>query len=77
MVRIPRPNPCFLDGCEVIKIVGGNKLWSNIDRTRYFTWDSLHGEIEAFDKQGRHLGALNATTGDLTKEAVRGRKIDV
>jgi hypothetical protein len=77
MVSKPRPKPCFLDGCEGIKIIGDRKVWANKERTRFFTWDSLHGEIEAFDKQGRHLGALNASTGDLIKEAVRGRKLDV
>jgi hypothetical protein len=77
MVRITRPNPCFLDGCEIIKVINGRQLWSNKKRNRFFTWDSLHGEIEAFDKQGRHLGALDAATGDLIKAAVPGRKIDV
>lgn len=77
MGGVPRPKPCFLDGCEVIKVIGAKKVWANKERTRFFTWDSLHGEIEAFDKQGRHLGALNSVNGDLMKEAVRGRKLDV
>lgn len=77
MGGVPRPKPCFLDGCEVVKVIGNRKVWANANRTHFFTWDSLHGEIEAFDKQGRHLGALNASTGDLIKEAVRGRKLDV
>lgn len=77
MGGIPRPKPCFLDGCEVIKVIGNKKVWSNKERTRFFTWDSLHGEIEAFDSTGRHLGVLNAITGDLIKDAIRGRKLDV
>lgn len=77
MGGIPRPRPCFLDGCEIIKIIGGKKVWANSDRTRFFTWYSLHGEIEAFDKLGRHLGVLNALTGDLIKDAIRGRKLNV
>ena len=77
MGGLSRPRPCFLDGCEVILVIEGRKVWANRNRTRFFTWDSLHGEIEAFDKQGRHLGALNALTGDLIKDAVRGRKLDV
>lgn len=77
MGGVPRPKPCFLDGCEVVKVTGDRKVWANTERTRFYTWDTLHGEIEAFDKQGRHLGALNALTGDLIKEAVRGRKLYV
>lgn len=74
MGGVARPKPCFLDGCEVI---GDKKVWTNKERTRFFTWDSLHGEIEVFDKQGKHLGVLDALTGKLIKDAVRGRKLDV
>ena len=77
MGGIPRPTSCFLDGCEVFSVIGGKKVWTNKGRTRFFTWDTLHGEIEVFDKQGRHLGVLNSVTGDLIKEAIRGRKLDV
>ena len=42
-----------------------------------FEWDELHGEIEVYNKRGRHLGALDAVTGSLIKPAVRGRSIDV
>jgi hypothetical protein len=41
------------------------------------TWDAQHGEIEVFNARGRHLGVLHPLTGELIKEAVRGRKIDV
>jgi hypothetical protein len=42
-----------------------------------YTWDSLHGEIEVFNKRGKHLGAIDAIHGKLIKDPVRGRKIDV
>ena len=74
---VAKPKPCFLDSCEVINIINNHRVWTNKERSRYFTWDSLHGEIEAFDKQGRHLGALDALTGVLIKDAVRGRKLNV
>jgi len=41
-----------------------------------FTWDSLHGEIEVFNKRGKHLGAMDPF-GKFIKSAVKGRKIDV
>lgn len=59
------------------RIIGGKKTWRSHDGERLFTWDDLHGEIEVFDKLGRHLGALDAITGALIKEAVKGRKLDV
>ena len=55
----------------------GNQLWRSPCGQRYYTWDSLHGEIEVFNKRGKHLGAIHAVTGQLVKNAVKGRSIDV
>lgn len=52
----PRPKPCYFDGFEVWKTVGGQKVWRNADGSRLYTWDALHGEIEVFNGRGRHLG---------------------
>ena len=73
---IPRPQPCYLDAMEYLGF-RGQQLWRSDNGKRYFTWDSLHGEIEVFNKNGHHLGALDAVTGRFLKPAVRGRKIDV
>ena len=73
----PRPKPCFLDDCEVHKVVNGIKVWRNSKGSRYYTWDSLHGEIEVFNSQGYHLGAIDAKNGILIKDAVKGRKINI
>jgi len=76
MAGIPRPKPCYLDSFVVWKIVAGQKVWRNEDESRLYTWDSLHGEIEVFNARGFHLGVLNAVSGELIKQAVKGRKID-
>lgn len=49
--------------------------WYSDDR--FYTWDSLHGEVEVWNNRGWHLGALDPITGKNIKEAVRGRRIDV
>jgi hypothetical protein len=36
-----------------------------------------HGELEVFNRRGRHLGALDAIIVKLIKDAVAGRRIDV
>jgi hypothetical protein len=77
MVQIPRPVPSFLDTCDKLKVHGNQQVWVSKDRNYHYTWDSLHGEIEGYDKRGRHLGAFDAQTGEQTKEAVKGRKINV
>ena len=72
-----RPVPCYLDEMVALGERGGRKRWRSRDGERLYTWDSLHGEIEVFNKHGRHLGALDAIAGTLIKPAVKGRKIDV
>lgn len=75
MGYIPRPIPCFLDGMEKYKVIGGRQTYRSNDK--YYQWDELHGEIEVYNKRGRHLGALDPQDGHQIKEAERGRKIDV
>lgn len=77
VARINRPDPCYLDQMEYLGFKNGNMLWRSLCGRRYYTWDSLHGEIEVFNKRGRHLGVLEARTGVLIKDAVAGRSIDV
>ena len=76
MAGIPIPKPCFLDDCIPKGAMNGQKRWRSKDFSRIYTWDSLHGEIEVFNKRGYQLGVLNAK-GDFIKEPVKGRKINV
>jgi hypothetical protein len=71
------PSPSFLDDCESLGAVNGQRRWRNPDRDRLYTWDSLHGEIEVYNNRGKHLGVIHAVTGQWIKDAVKGRKIDV
>ncbi|MGH7573968.1 MAG: SpvB/TcaC N-terminal domain-containing protein [Longimicrobiales bacterium] len=43
--------------------------------TRHYEWDHTHGDIEAYDSKGRHLGSMNPSTGELYKPRVPGRRI--
>ncbi len=76
MGGIPIPKPSFLDKCISLGAINGQKRWRSEDNKRLYTWDSLHGEIEVYNKRGKHLGVLNPQ-GDLIKEPIKGRKIDV
>ena len=74
---IPIPKPSFLDGCKYLGAFSGERRWRSPDGKRIFTWDGFHGEIEVFNKRGRHLGAIHPVHGNLLKDAVAGRTIDV
>lgn len=73
----PVPQPSILDTFESLGFVYGAKRWRSTAGDRLYTWDGLHGEVEVFNKRGRHLGALDPQTGALVKEPVPGRSIEV
>lgn len=75
MGGLPVPIPSMLDGLRVASIDAGRKVYKDATDQVYYTWDSLHGEVEIFNKSGRHLGVADAVTGAIIKPAVRGRKI--
>lgn len=77
MARKPVPRPSILDQCEAVGVRDGRMVWRTRDGRIYYTWDSLHGELEAFNRRGRHLGAVDPMTGVAIKPAVRGRRINV
>jgi hypothetical protein len=42
---------------------------------RFYSWDGEHnGEVEVWDRRGKHLGVNNPQTGEQIKPAVKGRK---
>jgi len=43
-------------------------------KRRYFEWDHLHNEIEVFDSNGVHLGAMDPISGEMIKPPEAGRK---
>ncbi|MFT6550019.1 MAG: hypothetical protein ACJA1I_000045 [Zhongshania marina] len=75
MGGIPIPKPSILDSLRVASIEAGRKVYKDDSENVYYTWDSFHGEVEVFNKNGRHLGVACPQTGVLIKPAVRGRKI--
>ena len=60
MGRLPVPKPGFLDTCEYLGYIYGERRWRG-RRGLIFTRDSMHGEIEVFSAQGHHRGALDAS----------------
>ena len=75
MGGIAKPKPSVFDGCRRVGIEAGRQVYKNEEDNIYYTWDSLHGEVEVFDKNGRHLGAACPISGVLLKPAIRGRRI--
>lgn len=77
MPYLPLPSPSILDAVPIFGVRGGKKVWRDETGQRYYTWDGLHGEVEVFNKRGRHLGAIDPLTGTRVKQPVKGRTLDV
>ncbi|WP_213937445.1 colicin E3/pyocin S6 family cytotoxin [Pseudomonas sp. dw_612] len=43
---------------------------------RIYEWDSQHGKVELYTKQGKHLGEYNPETGKQTKPADPARRVE-
>ena len=81
------PNPKLVDitGISGLKpakpktpVQGGGKLrarWKDPDG-KIYEWDSQHGELEKYDRRGKHLGAFDYKTGEQIKPAEPKRKIE-
>ncbi|MCC2608001.1 colicin E3/pyocin S6 family cytotoxin [Planctobacterium marinum] len=75
MGGIPIPKRGYITALSKIGIESGRILFKDELEGIFFTWDSLHGELEVFNKRGIHLGTVNAETGLWTGKAVKGRRI--
>ena len=65
----------FLKTQEKLKR-SGDLRWRSADKSRYYTWDSMHGEIEVFNRRGKHIAVLNANGTLSNKQPKQGRTID-
>ena len=52
------------------------KRWVDSANGDIYEWDYQHGDIEIYDKRGKHKGSINPKTKEK-KPAVKGRKTNV
>jgi RHS repeat-associated protein len=72
------PPPKTLPGFPGAKKVPrkGRARWKNPNGD-VLEWDSQHGDVEVYDKRGRHRGSADPKTGNMIKEPVPGRTIEL
>lgn len=54
---------------------GKRKRWKDSDGNIY-EWDYQHGDVEKYDKRGKHKGSIDPKSGEQTKPPVKGRKVE-
>ncbi len=75
--RHHKPAPKDLEGFPDAERVPnkGRARWKNPDG-KILEWDKQHGDVEVYNKNGKHLGSAKPDTGEIYKSPVPGRKID-
>ena len=74
---MPPPTHGFVMGLMRAKSMNHRRRWTSVDGRRIYEWDSQHGELEVYNKRGKHLGAIDPENGAMIKQAVEGRTINV
>ena len=46
------------------------------DQAADYEWDYQHGDVEKYNKRGKHQGTINPETGKQTKPPVKGREVE-
>ena len=74
-MRIPRPDPYYLDQMIPTGAFRGKKRWKSKDGKRIYEWDDLHGHIEGYNSRGEHVGVFDAVIRlpEMMCAASRGR----
>jgi hypothetical protein len=44
---------------------------------QYYEWDYLHGDIEVYNANRKHLGSLDPITGEISKPPVKTRRLEL
>jgi hypothetical protein len=57
---------------------GEIKMSGKGKKRRYYQWDHTHGNIEVYDRNGKHVGVMDPQTGSIDhSKRVQGRKINL
>ncbi|MGN0728450.1 colicin E3/pyocin S6 family cytotoxin [Treponema sp.] len=54
---------------------GKRRRWKDSDGNIY-EWDYQHGDVEKYNKRGKHIGSFDPNTGKQTKPPVKGREVE-
>jgi outer membrane protease len=73
---VNREPPDFLSEQQKLSWSGESR-WRDTTGDRIYTYDRVHGHVEAYNKRGRHVGVLDINTGEMIGDAKKGRRIDV
>lgn len=66
----------FVDSLRRSRSKSRRKRWRGANEQIY-EQDTQHGELEKYNRRGRHEGSVDPDTGEVIKGPVKGRSIDL
>jgi hypothetical protein len=66
----------FVDSLQRVRSKGKRKRWRGPNEQIYEE-DTQHGELEKYNRRGRHKGSVDPDSGEIIKDPVKGRSIEV
>ena len=66
----------FLEGWMRAKPRSKRRRWLG-DNNQIYEEDTQHGELEKYNRRGKHEGSVDPETGEVIKGPVKGRSIEV
>ncbi len=65
----------FVDTLQRTKTKGGRRRWRG-GKKQVYEEDTQHGELEKYNRRGKHEGVVDPETGEIIKDPVKGRTIE-
>jgi Cytotoxic len=66
----------FVEGLKRTKKKSQRARWTG-SKGQIYEEDTQHGELEKYNRRGKHKGSVDAYTGEIIKGPVRGRSIEL
>jgi filamentous hemagglutinin len=66
----------FVDSLSPLKRKSQRRRWTG-PREQIYEEDTQHGELEKYNKRGKHEGSVDPATGEVIKPPVKGRTIEL
>ena len=66
----------FVSGLTRLKPKSQRRCLSGL-KGQIYEEDTQHGELEKYNRRGRHEGAVDPETGEVLKGPVKGRSIEL
>ena len=66
----------FVDGLTRAKSKSQRRRWSGA-KGQVYEEDTQHGELEKYNRRGKHKGSVDPATGEILKGPVKGRTIEM